>query len=113
MATKIEWRERAVCQGRDTDLFYSTDEAHPPKKRSREELEALAVCERCPVSGNCLEWAIVKGEKGVWGGTTWRERKLLKRPGIRRSCVRCGSKAMAMLDDEFQVCTFCGLSKLV
>lgn len=36
---------------------------------------AKAWCEICPVKEDCLLWAVIYKESGVWGGTTDSERK--------------------------------------
>jgi len=42
--------------------------------------EAKAVCRRCPVSGECLAWALASGQDdGVWGGLSEDERRALRR----------------------------------
>src|SRR5688572_11954482 len=112
MIIEQEWRKRSLCRGRDTEMFFVTDEEHPTRHRTPEEAAAIAVCNRCPVAGNCLNWALATGEKGIWGGTTTRERRLLKRPGIRSNCVRCGNRKYTIIT-EYQICLACGLSKLV
>jgi hypothetical protein len=39
---------------------------------------AIGLCERCPVAGSCLAWALSVGDcHGVWGGTTARERRAM------------------------------------
>ena len=39
---------------------------------------AKAVCERCPVRVQCLEYAVMAKEHfGIWGGASARERKVL------------------------------------
>jgi len=44
-------------------------------------LGAKAVCGACRVRDECLAFAIKHNERGVWGGTTERERKaLVQRP---------------------------------
>lgn len=37
--------------------------------------QAKAVCELCPVKEDCLNWAIMYRESGIWGGTSDEERK--------------------------------------
>ena len=40
---------------------------------------ARAVCAICPVSGECLEYAMGNNEQhGIWGGTTGRQRRRIK-----------------------------------
>lgn len=51
----------------------------------REAQQAKAICQRCPVQGSCLQYALAEGEReGIWGGTTPGERRsllLLRRRG--------------------------------
>ncbi len=50
--------------------------------------EALAACRRCPVTEECLRWALWYHEVGLWGGMSERQRRrlsfststMLKRP---------------------------------
>jgi WhiB family redox-sensing transcriptional regulator len=37
--------------------------------------QAKAVCELCPVKEDCLNWAIMYKESGIWGATSEEERK--------------------------------------
>ena len=48
--------------------------------------EAKAVCAQCPVSRQCLDFALHNDETlGVWGGTTPRGRRLLRRELLREA----------------------------
>ena len=40
---------------------------------------AKKICNDCPYRAACLSWAIENNELGVWGGTTERERRVLRR----------------------------------
>lgn len=61
------WVERAACRGGSTDLFF------PP--RGAGTAEAKAVCRRCAVKGECLDYAVRWHIGfGVWGGKSARER---------------------------------------
>lgn len=67
---RLDWSKRAACLNMDTDLFY------PDKGRSTRM--AKAVCRRCPVTAQCLEWALEHNERfGVWGGLSEPERRRL------------------------------------
>ncbi|MEV8093171.1 WhiB family transcriptional regulator [Kitasatospora sp. NPDC085879] len=77
------WQRRAACRGKDAALFF-----HPAGERGErsQEREAAAkrVCTRCPVRGQCLEYALAADERyGIWGGLTEDERRAL-RAGARR-----------------------------
>ena len=44
--------------------------------------QAKAVCQRCSVTSECLQWALDSGQDaGVWGGMSEDERRLMKRRG--------------------------------
>ena len=46
--------------------------------------EAKIVCNRCPVTAECLSWALESGQDaGVWGGMSEDERRALKRRRAR------------------------------
>lgn len=72
-----EWKEQGACRTESTELFF--DESHGRKAQAI-ELKAKAVCSRCPVRVECLEFAIATNEhNGIWGGLTDKERRSLKR----------------------------------
>lgn len=73
------WMGDAVCAQTDPEVFF------PEKAERVKASDAKAVCSRCPVKNACLEWAINNGERhGVWGGTTERQRRKLRRIGNER-----------------------------
>lgn len=64
--TNRDWMEQATCRDADAPFF--------PSNR-RELAKALSFCNKCPVSADCLQYALDNGiEYGVWGGTTESER---------------------------------------
>jgi WhiB family redox-sensing transcriptional regulator len=66
-----EWMNHAECAGLDVDLFF------PP--RGGNVGAAKKVCFQCPVREECLEHAMVNGEKwGVRGGMSEQERRRLR-----------------------------------
>jgi WhiB family redox-sensing transcriptional regulator len=68
------WWDAARCRGTDAALFF------PPEEDGEDVRDATAICSGCPVARECLEWALDTDEQfGVWGGTTPRERRRLKR----------------------------------
>ena len=68
-----DWASLALCQGM-TDLFY------PPSGDNEGFDAAKAVCDRCPVRRQCLDFAMRFEEtEGIWGGTSGRERRELRR----------------------------------
>jgi len=66
------WQARAACRGMDTNMFFPNNGMKP--------VAARAVCDRCPVSKECLEFAVSDWTvEGVWAGTSPRQRQLLRR----------------------------------
>ena len=72
-ATEAEsWQLFANCLGVDPDLFFP--------ERGASTKEAKGVCQGCVVREDCLEYALVNGEKfGIWGGLSERERRRIRR----------------------------------
>ncbi|MEV7175203.1 WhiB family transcriptional regulator [Kitasatospora sp. NPDC093679] len=78
------WQRRAACRGKDAALFF-----HPAGERGEHGQEredaAKRVCTRCPVRGQCLEYALAADERyGIWGGLTEDERRVLSARARRR-----------------------------
>lgn len=66
------WAVFAACKDEEGMTFF-------PQTRD-EEVQALTICEICPVSEDCLDHALETNERfGVWGGTTEKERRRLSR----------------------------------
>lgn len=66
---------RAACAGYPNGLFFPASEADEPLID-----KAKAICFVCPVVEECLHYAFQTNQKaGIWGGTSERERKSLRR----------------------------------
>ncbi|WP_394426914.1 WhiB family transcriptional regulator [Streptomyces sp. SGAir0957] len=78
------WRDRAACREEDPDLFFPVGTGIEALLQAD---EAKAVCrQRCPVSQQCLLWALESGqEHGVWGGTGEQDRLNLRRRAARKA----------------------------
>ncbi|MGW3729779.1 WhiB family transcriptional regulator [Streptomyces sp. NPDC000851] len=77
------WRERAACLHEDPDLFFPVGNTGPTLVQID---EAKAVCRRCPVMEQCLDWAIGVGQvEGIWGGMTDSERRAVRRRQARQT----------------------------
>ncbi len=71
-----DWRARAACSGYPNAIFFPVSEDTDQEAVDR----ARAICAVCPVSQACLEYALESNQRaGIWGGTTERERKSLRR----------------------------------
>ena len=67
------WSDSAACKTM-TDLFY------PQRGDNDAAAAAKAVCRRCPVKVQCLDFAMTFEEsEGIWGGTSGYERRQLRR----------------------------------
>ncbi|ASR34584.1 transcription factor WhiB [Prauserella marina] len=74
---KEDWRHEAACRDEDPELFFPVSAMGPGARQSE---RAKAVCARCPVRSECLEYAIDTGlDYGIFGGTTEVERRDLVR----------------------------------
>jgi WhiB family transcriptional regulator, redox-sensing transcriptional regulator len=67
---------RAACRGSGIDFF-------PDPAQGEALRRAKHVCLDCPVSWQCLKFALENGERGVWGGTSEAERDRMQ--GRKRS----------------------------
>lgn len=78
----LPWRKHAACRGTDTELFFPAGALSPD---AVEQIEAAkAVCLRCAVRLECLEFALQSNqEAGVWGGLSEEERRKMRRPWLR------------------------------
>ena len=77
--------ERAACRDEDPELFFSPDNERGAVRHRRAQA-AKAVCRRCDVALDCLEFALSReipsGRAGVYGGLTSEERARRSRPRI-------------------------------
>ncbi|MDE0118231.1 MAG: WhiB family transcriptional regulator [bacterium] len=84
------WQALANCLGVDPDLFFP--------ERGASTREAKEVCRACVVRDECLEYAIVNGEKfGIWGGMSERERRRVRRA---RGLTRVREPVTAVADSS-------------
>jgi WhiB family transcriptional regulator, redox-sensing transcriptional regulator len=77
MSKTVDWRHKAACLNQNPELFFPLGSTG----RALEQVEqAKVVCRRCPVSSQCLEWALKTNQQdGVWGGLSEDERRALRR----------------------------------
>lgn len=76
------WVQQAACRNTETYLFF-------PERGNHDDInEARRACSGCPVSNDCLEYALRTSQRyGIWGGVSERERKVM-RTEIRRRTQR-------------------------
>lgn len=68
----MEWVEKARCKEVGTETFYPEKSDHISSRKAR------AICSRCEVKAECLEYGINE-EHGIWGGLTSVERRHLRK----------------------------------
>lgn len=74
----MDWRVRGLCLREDPDLFFPIGSVNSGPAAVQAD-EAKAVCRQCPVTEQCLAWALGAGPvEGIWGGTTEGERRALR-----------------------------------
>ncbi|MEU8682773.1 WhiB family transcriptional regulator [Streptomyces sp. NPDC048611] len=77
----MDWRHDAVCREEDPELFFPVGNTGPALLQIE---EAKTVCRRCPVMGQCLQWALEsRQDTGVWGGMSEDERRAMRRRAAR------------------------------
>ncbi|MEU6328323.1 WhiB family transcriptional regulator [Streptomyces sp. NPDC047049] len=77
----MDWRHDAVCREVDPEIFFPVGNTGPALLQIE---EAKAVCRRCPVMGQCLQWALEsRQDSGVWGGMSEDERRAMRRRAAR------------------------------
>ena len=81
MRRGLEWKNHGICAQADPEAFF-------PEK-GEPSLPAKRICNGhkdtppCPVLLICRQYAIDRPEEqGVWGGTSYKERKAMRRLGI-------------------------------
>lgn len=87
---ELDFRFEAQCGDENPDLFFEYKNQGSPKLvLNNKELQAKQVCARCPVTLECLEYALKTGQQyGIWGGKNEKELKQLRRLRSRKSSLR-------------------------
>lgn len=94
---RAAWWSRAACSTSDPELFFPISRAGPAV---RQIAQAKAICARCGIQRECLDYALDAGPiQGIWGGTTEHDRRLLRQRGrrarLRQAQEREASRALA------------------
>lgn len=71
------WSHLAACLTEDPELFFPVGTTGAAFDQLQ---KAKAVCRRCPVQQQCLQWALEHNQDaGVWGGLSEDERRNIRR----------------------------------
>lgn len=77
------WRDRAMCRDTDPELFFpigTTGQA------LLQIAKAKSVCCQCPVTVECLEFALeTNQDTGIWGGNSEEERRQMRRTAAQQA----------------------------
>ena len=72
------WQRRAACRGPESSLFFPPSRAETRSERDAREDRAKAICSMCPVTAECLDYALqIREPLGIWGGLNEVERRNL------------------------------------
>jgi len=81
------WQFDAACRGEDASLFFAPNYFEKRSEKDGREAKAKAICGRCPVLADCLDYALrVRETHGIWGGHNEFERRQL----LRQRALRAG-----------------------
>lgn len=70
------WREDAACRNTNPDLFFPVGKTIDAVE---ETSAAIALCRRCPVREQCLEYAMVTNQRdGIWGAMSEDDRRRMR-----------------------------------
>lgn len=109
MATKsdsLRWQDRALCKNYDAEMFFPDGEKG---EHALLILQAKDICASCPVLYDCLAEALVTPSAGIWGGTTEKERRTIRKYLGDIPWRRAGAVGLAyVLNLEMPSCTSCG-----
>lgn len=68
----LQWQGKARCLEVEPEIFFP--------ERGGSSKAARAVCNECEVRAQCLNYALSNREQfGIWGGTSERERRKLRK----------------------------------
>lgn len=74
------WQHYAACRGEDSTSFFAPNYFEKRSQKNAREAIAKAICVRCPVRDECLEYALrVREIHGIWGGLNEMERRAILR----------------------------------
>jgi WhiB family transcriptional regulator, redox-sensing transcriptional regulator len=91
-----DWRSIGACRQEDPELFFPMAQGQGLVQLQ----QAKAICARCSVRVQCLEFAVqTVQDHGVWGGMSEEERRNLRRARRRRELRFLASGKPALRPD--------------
>lgn len=80
------WQHFAECRAEDSTPFFAPNYFERRAQKNAREAVAKAICVRCPVRAECLEYALgVRENHGIWGGLNEMERRAVLRQRAREA----------------------------
>ena len=77
------WRALSTCRDTDPELFFPVGTTG---QALLQIAKAKCVCCQCPVTTECLEFALeTNQDTGIWGGTSEEERRQIRREAAARA----------------------------
>lgn len=79
---KWQWEQEAACRTltpKEADQVFN----NIPRGRPAKNAPYRKFCDSCPVKYECLNYAVVHEEEGIWGGFTRSQRDLLPTTFVR------------------------------
>lgn len=72
-AGPVSWHEQAACRGHDTNRWFIEEDGRADHDHVPADI--AAICGDCPVSADCLDYALRRGlDDGIWGGLSPKDR---------------------------------------
>ncbi len=72
------WQAKAACRGPQSVVFFPPSHFERKDEKAAREARAKAICATCPVTRECLDYALrIQEPHGIWGGLNEVERRQL------------------------------------
>jgi len=102
MLENDEWKNEAACKGLPLSDFFPV---RISKDNSAKVKELILLCESCPVNAECLYDAVWNDSVGIWGRTTYRQRrsfvtKVLKGKRSNITLLKCKNLIQHLTDNK-------------
>jgi hypothetical protein len=69
------WREDAACKGLSVDTYDDFFPVSITKVNINNVKAIFTLCQRCEVSAECMQEALMHGYDGIWGRSTYKQRQ--------------------------------------
>jgi WhiB family transcriptional regulator, redox-sensing transcriptional regulator len=80
MSRETAWIKDAICSQTDPEVWVSDLPMQPALQR-----KLKGICNACPVSAECLNYALDNNFIGMWGGTTTSDRRRMNQRNRNRA----------------------------